>query len=87
MVSCLVYRDTNTAISALEALHQLLLSTTMELSAWLTTPVDSSQLVTDFWCDTASDSTSDTQSQISEVSSYTFPITVSITTVVWYSRD
>ena len=34
LLSCLLYRDTNTSISALESLHQLLLSATDELSVW-----------------------------------------------------
>lgn len=63
MVSCLLYRDANTSISSLEALHQLLVSTTAEMAVWLTTPLPTPQVTADYWTDgSASDSASDTHS-------------------------
>ena len=63
MVSCLLYRDANTSISSLEALHQLLVSTMAEMAVWLTTPLPTPQVTADFWTDgSASDSASDTHS-------------------------
>ncbi len=37
LMSCLLYREPNTSISALECLHQLLLSATPPLTVWFTT--------------------------------------------------
>ena len=69
MVSCLLYRDANTSISSLEALHQLLVSTTVEMAVWLITPLPTPQVTTDFWTDgNANDTTSDTHS-LGDVSS------------------
>ena len=43
-VSCLLYRDANTAISALEVLNQLLTSASAELAAWVSTAVPDAQV-------------------------------------------
>ena len=67
-VSCLLHRDANTSISALEALHQLLLFPTPHLSTWLTSPLTLSHPPTDYWAKSSEpDAISDTHSQISEV--------------------
>lgn len=44
LLSCLLYRDTNTSISALESLHQVLLSATDELSVWFISKLPKAQV-------------------------------------------
>lgn len=45
LVSCLLYREPNTIISALESLHQLLLSATPTFIVWLTTSQSNAQVL------------------------------------------
>ncbi len=66
VISCLVYRDPNTAIAAMETLHQLLVSATAELSIWLCSPLVTTRAAADFWSESG-DAASDTTSLVSEV--------------------
>ena len=49
ILSCMLYRDGNTTVSAMEAMNTLLLGSSPALCRWLMTAHPSSKLATQFW--------------------------------------
>lgn len=53
VLSCILYRDGNTAIAAMETMNAILLSSSPLFSQWLVSPLPDTNMATQFWLEHA----------------------------------